>query len=319
MLDTRSTFDAAVIRYARDEAQARAILESRHYRNLCDALSGTQEYMAVEKLYQLHEEGGFDLIVVDTPPTRRAMDFLSAPRHLTGLLDNPAFRILVLPGRASLRTVAFAAQASLKAAAKIVGAEMVLDTAAFLRAFEGMEAGIRTRAKRVLDLFEDPSTAFVLVVAPRRDAIDEGQFFATRLAESDIPVQALIVNRLHPHFDAQPAATSPVAPGTRSDRTRTDGNVEAFTVLSNNWAEMRALADREKNYVAALAAQVAPAPVARVPLLGGDVHDLDGVQTVADHLSQRLSEDGGRARFRTIPSATCRHRQSGIASITGSR
>ena len=110
MLDTRSTFDAAVIRYARDEAQAQAIQASRLYRNLRDALSGTQEYMAVEKLYQLHQEGGFDLIVVDTPPTRRAMDFLSAPRHLTRLLDNPAIRMLghaqprLLAGRLLCRT-----------------------------------------------------------------------------------------------------------------------------------------------------------------------------------------------------------------------
>ena len=103
MLDTKSTFDAAVIRYARDQAQAQAIQESRLYRNLRDALSGTQEYMAVEKLYQLSQEGGFDLIVVDTPPTRRAMDFLSAPRHLTRLLDNPAIRMLVMPSRAYMR------------------------------------------------------------------------------------------------------------------------------------------------------------------------------------------------------------------------
>ena len=102
MLDTRSTFDAAVTRYARDEAQAQTIQGNRLYRNLRDALSGTQEYMAVEKLYQLHQEGRFDLIVVDTPPTRRAMDFLSAPRHLTRLLDNPAIRMLIMPSRCLL-------------------------------------------------------------------------------------------------------------------------------------------------------------------------------------------------------------------------
>ena len=208
MLDTKSTFDTAVIRYARDEAQTQAILASRLYRNLRDTLSGTQEYMAVEKLYQLHQEGGYDLIVVDTPPTRRAIDFLNAPRHLTRLLDNPAIRVLVMPSRAYLRAVSFAAQAPLKAVAKIVGAETFLDTVAFLRAFEGMEAGISSRAKQVAELFAEPSTAFVLVVAPRQDAIDEGRFFAARLRESDIPVQALIVNRLHPHFDAQVPASA---------------------------------------------------------------------------------------------------------------
>jgi len=302
MLDTKSTFDAAVIRYARDEDQTQAILGSRLYRNLRDALSGTQEYMAVEKLYQLHQEGGFDLIVVDTPPTRRAMDFLSAPRHLTRLLDNVAIRMLVMPSRASLRAVSYVAQAPLRAVAKIVGAETFLDTVAFLRAFEGMEAGIRSRAKRVAELFAEPTTAFVLVVAPRQDAIDEGRFFAARLRESDIPVQALIINRLHPHFDAQSGATPSVAPHGISDWTRRGGSVQAFANLNDNWAQLRAEAEREENYVTALAAQVTPAPVAQVPLLDGDIHDLDGVQTVADHLFGLSGADHRSADPGTPPS-----------------
>jgi anion-transporting ArsA/GET3 family ATPase len=284
MLDTRSTFDAAVIRYARDEAQAQAIQASRLYRNLRDTLSGTQEYMAVEKLYQLHKEGGFDLLVVDTPPTRRAMDFLSAPRHLTRILDNPAIRMLVMPSRAYLRAVSFAARAPLRAVARIVGAETFLDTVVFLRAFEGMEAGIRSRAKQVAELLAQPSTAFVLVVAPRQDAIDEGRFFAARLRESDIPVQALVINRLHPQFDAQPGATPHVVADRKLGWTRRGGSVQAFTNLNDNLAELRVVAEREEDYVTVLAAELAPAPVARVPLLDGDVHDLDGVQTVADHL-----------------------------------
>ena len=155
---------------------------------------------------------------------------------------------------------------------------------AFLRAFEGMEAGIRSRAERVAELFAEPTTAFVLVVAPRQNAIDEGRFFAAHLRESDIPVQALIINRLHPRFDAQPAARPPVAPDDESGWTRSGVSIQAFAYLNANWAELRAVAEREENDVTALAAQVAPALVARVPLLDGDVHDLDGVQTVADHL-----------------------------------
>jgi anion-transporting ArsA/GET3 family ATPase len=284
MLDTKATFDTAVNRYARDPDQAQAIQGSRIYRNLCDALSGTQEYMAVEKLYQLHQEGGFDLIVVDTPPSRRAMDFLSAPRHLTRLLDNTAIRMLVMPSRAYLRAVAFAARAPLKAVAKVVGAETVLDTLVFLQAFEGMEDGIRSRALGVVELFAEPSTAFVLVVAPRQDSIDEGRFVAARLAQSEIPVQAVIVNRLHPRFDARSPATPLVASSRRSGRVQNGGSARAFTILDGNWQELRAIAEREENYVTALAAQVAPAPVARVPLLECDVHDLDTVQSVTDHL-----------------------------------
>jgi anion-transporting ArsA/GET3 family ATPase len=284
MLDTKSTFDAAVIRYAHDEAQTEAILGSRLYQNLRDALSGTQEYMAIEKLYQLYQEGGYDLIVVDTPPTGRAIDFLSAPRHLIRLLDNQAIRMLVMPGRAYVRAVSFAARGPLNVVAKIAGAETFFDTVAFLRAFEGMEVGIRDRAKRVDELFTEPTTAFVLVVAPRQDAIDEARFFAARLQESDIPVQALIVNRLHPHFDAQPALTAPVTADGNVDGTQRHGSVQAFATLNGNWAELRAMAEREEDYVTALAAVVAPALVDRVPLLDGDVHDLDGVQAIADHL-----------------------------------
>ncbi len=284
MLDTKATFDSAIIRYARDPVQAQAIQGSRIYRSLSDALSGSQEYMAVEKLFQLHQEGGFDLIVVDTPPSPRAIDFLRAPGHLTRLLDNTAIRMLVIPSHASLRAVSFAARVPLKGVAKIVGAETVLDTMTFLRAFEGMEAGIRSRAKRVGELFAEPSTAFVLVVAPREDAIDEGRFFAARLGQSDIAVQALIVNRLQPRFDAHPPATPLVASSGRSNRDQNDGSAGAFTTLNGNWAELRAMAGREENYVADLAAQLAPAPVARVPLLESDVHDLDTVRTVADHL-----------------------------------
>jgi anion-transporting ArsA/GET3 family ATPase len=284
MLDTKSTFDAAVIRYARDEAQTQAILGSRFYQNLRDALSGTQEYMAVEKLYQVHQEGGYDLIVVDTPPSRRAIDFLGAPRHLTRLLDNLAIRMLVMPGRTFARAVSFAARGPLNVVAKIVGAETFLDTVAFLRAFEGMETGIRNRAKRVDELFAEPTTAFVLVVAPRQDAIDEARYFSVRLHESGIPVQALIVNRLQPHFDAQPSFTAPVTADGDVGWIHRQGSGQAFATLNRNWAELRAAAEREENYVTDLAAQVAPAPVDRVPLLDGDVHDLDGVQTVADHL-----------------------------------
>jgi anion-transporting ArsA/GET3 family ATPase len=221
------------------------------------------------------------------------VDFLSAPRHLTRLLDNPAFRMLIMPSRVSLRSASFIAQASLKIATKIVGAEMVLDTVAFLHAFEGMEAGIRTRSKRVLELFAEPSTAFILVVAPRQDAIEEGRFFAAHLGQYDIPIQGLIVNRLYPRFDARPDPTPPIVADGTSDRFRSGVRAQAFTVLTDNWVELRAVAHHEENCVAPLAAQLAPAPVVRVPFLGRDVHDLAGVQSVADCLVASLTEDVG--------------------------
>jgi anion-transporting ArsA/GET3 family ATPase len=298
MLDTKSTFDDAITRYARDEDQAKSILGSRLYRNVRDAMSGTQEYMAVEKLYQLVDEGGFDLIVVDTPPTRRAIDFLDAPRHLTSLLGNPALRMSLMPSHAYLRTISFVAQAPLKVVAKIVGAETLVDTVDFLRAFDGMEYGIYERAKRIGQLFAERDTAFLLVVTPRNDAVNEGRFFSARLHEADILVQALVINRLHPHFDTPSAATP-----RNFDPTLREGSAHAFADLNANWTELRAVAEQEERSVADLAAQVAPAPVARVPLLDGDVHDLNGVQIVADHLFG-LSGSGRRLSNRQV-SALC--------------
>jgi anion-transporting ArsA/GET3 family ATPase len=285
MLDTKGTFDDLVVRYAHDPHQAQGILDNRLYRNLSDALSGTQEYMAMEKLYELHEEGGFDLIVVDTPPTRSALDFLSAPRRLTRFLDNRIFRMLVMPTRAYLRAVSVATQAFLRTVAKVVGAEMVSDTVAFFQAFEGMEQGFRNRADRVLELLSLPSTAFVLVASPRRDAVDEALFFAERLGRSHIAVQGLVVNRLHPRFDAGSAEPSTTrASGDGSIVASASGDDGALAALVANRDELRAMSAREEDHFAALAAQVAPAPVARVPFLADDVHDLGGLSVIADHL-----------------------------------
>ena len=272
MLDTKSTFDALVVRYAQMPGQAEAILDNRVYRNIAGALSGTQEYMAMEKLYELHNEGRFDLIVIDTPPTRNALDFLDAPRRLTRFLDNRIFRLLTLPTRAYLRAVNFATQAFLRTISKVVGGEVVADAVAFFQAFEGMEQGFRDRANAVLALLKADSTAFVLVTSPRRDAVDEANFFAVKLAQSGITVDGLVVNRLHPRFGD--------APLPRGDA------VEApeLADLVRNLADFRAIAEREEHYFGQLAARISPAPVVRVPFLAADVHDLGGLAKVGGFL-----------------------------------
>ena len=167
MLDAKGTFDELIARYSQSSEQADRILQNRLYRNLTSALSGTQEYMAMEKLYELHSDGGFDLVVVDTPPTRHALDFLDAPRRLYSFLENRVFRLLLMPTRAYMKAMTFAAQALLRTISKVAGSEIVEDAMAFFRAFEGMEEGFRERARRVEDLLANPGTAFVLVVAPR--------------------------------------------------------------------------------------------------------------------------------------------------------
>src|SRR5688572_3391128 len=156
--------------------------------------------MAMEKLYELAAGDDYDLIVVDTPPTRNALDFLDAPRRLARFLDNRIFKLLMMPTRAYMKAVGFATQTFLRTISKVVGGEVVADAVAFFQAFEGMEQGFRDRAADVLRLLKEDSTGFVLVTSPRRDAVVEAAFFADKLALSGITVEGLIVNRLHPSF-----------------------------------------------------------------------------------------------------------------------
>ena len=214
MLDAKRTFDDLVGHYSADAEQAERILSNRLYRNLTSALAGTQEYMAAEKLYELHATGDFDLVVVDTPPTRNALDFLDAPGRLTRFLENRVFRLLLMPGRASLKALTVATQALLRTISKVAGSEIVEDAIAFFRAFDGMEEGFRERARLVEELLADPGTAFVLVAAPRRDSVDEAGYFADRLAKAHQPVSALVVNRLHPDFRGVAIADLPGGAGS---------------------------------------------------------------------------------------------------------
>jgi anion-transporting ArsA/GET3 family ATPase len=291
MLDTKSTFDALVVKHAGTPEQGRRILANRFYRNISGALSGTQEYMAMEKLYELHDETDFELVVVDTPPTRHALDFLDAPRRLSRFLDHRLFRVLVAPSRGLVRAVNVAAQTFLRTVSKVVGGDVVEDAIAFFQAFEGMEEGFRQRAARVNELLAAPETAFVLVASPRRDTVEEAHFFADRLGEAGIAVQALVVNRVHPAFGA--SVTEQAAAATAA-RAETLAGTE-LGGLYRNLADFQAVASREQAHLAGLADAVAPAPVVWVPFLRSDVHDLAGMAEVASHMFGPGSGPGSRA------------------------
>lgn len=276
MLDTKSTFDALVAKHAESQEQADGILANRFYRNISGALSGTQEYMAMEKLYELHDEYDFELIVVDTPPTRNALDFLEAPKRLTRFLDHRLYRIVMAPTRGLVKAVNVAAQAFLRTVSKVVGGDVVKDAIAFFQAFDGMEEGFKQRAEHVLTLLSHDQTAFVLVAAPHHDTVAEATFFAERLHESDIPVRALIVNRMHPRF-------SDASPSAMHERAKTFHDTD-LGGLYENLADFLMVASKEEEHLAGLAERVAPAPVVRVPFLRTDVHDLTGLAEIARHL-----------------------------------
>jgi anion-transporting ArsA/GET3 family ATPase len=289
MLDTKSTFDHLVLKYSADPAQGERILENRFYLNISGALAGTQEYMAMEKLHELQEEGGYDLIVIDTPPTRNALDFLDAPARLTRLLDNKVFRLVMAPTRASFRVANFALQAFFRTVSRIIGKEVVDDLVLFFQAFEGMEDGFRQRAHRVLELLSDEATAFVLVTAPARDAVAEARYFADRLEAAGLEVSGLVVNRIHPEFDNLDADRRPAAGGGEG----AGGELEArpLAELYANLDDFIQLARRERRHLEGLERSVAGVPIVRVPLLEVEVCDIESLTEVGEHL---LAASDGR-------------------------
>ena len=276
MLDTKTTFDDLVHRYSADHRQAERILSNRFYRNISTSLSGTQEYMAAEKLYALHEDPRFDLVVVDTPPTRHALDFLDAPARLTRFLDHRLYRALMVPTRAYLKAVNMAAQAFLRTVSKVVGGEVIADAIAFFQAFDGMEKGFRARAASVLALLTAPATAYVLVASPRTDTVDEAAFFADHLATRGIAVAGLIINRMHPTFGPGDAAQA----REQAEQAERSGRPELAS-LWENLAELRDVAAREAVQIAGLTARMGDAAVATIELRSTDVHDLDALTEVA--------------------------------------
>lgn len=258
MLDTKGTFDALVSRYAKDATQRQRILDNPLYQNIAGALSGTQDYMAIEKLYELHESGEFDLIVVDTPPTHHALAFLDAPRLLTRLLENRVYRLLMAP-RGLVRAVNTAAQLVVRQLTRAVGVAVVDDAIAFFRAFEGMEAGFTARAHAVTTLLQSDRTAFVLVATPREDTIREANAFVAQLAGGGIGVRACIVNRMTPRFPAVRERAATQLPQGRA------------------LAQLREAAAAEGALVGSLVERVGPVAVVKVDLFDHDLHDLAGI------------------------------------------
>ena len=278
MLDTRATFDALVGRYAGDAVQVDRILANRFYRNISASLSGTQEYMAAEKLYDLHNDARFDLVVVDTPPTRNALDFLDAPARLVRFLDHRLYRVLVAPTRIGMRVANVAAQAFLKTISKLVGGEAIADAIAFFQAFDGMEEGFRRRADAVMELLRSTATGYVIVTSPRREAVEEAVYFADRLRDQHLQVSAVVANRLHPVF----------APELTDDEVADEAARRCGTPLGALWGNLDVIRRMARSERAALVPLLeragATTALASVPLLGQDVHDLDGLDQVATHL-----------------------------------
>jgi Oxyanion-translocating ATPase len=284
MLDTKSTFDKVVLRYAPTEEQAQKIINNRFYRNISGTLSGTQEYMAMEKLYELHADGGYDLIVIDTPPTRNALDFLDAPKRLTDFFESRVLRWFLLPYmKASggiMRMANVAATAFLRIVKKIVGTEVLEDTAEFFGNLEGMYDGFKQRALDVAALLKSDVTSFVVVTSPSEDSVTEATFFATRLNESGLHFGALVVNRVHPSIG------EPIDVTARQLRRLEEGDERdrVLAKLLTNESRFRKLVRLEEKNLEGLARRIPRHLWVRVPYLRTEAVDFPGLIEIGDRL-----------------------------------
>jgi anion-transporting ArsA/GET3 family ATPase len=200
MLDMKNTFDDVVLAHSTPE-KAAAMLQNQFYVALSSEFSGTQEYMAMEKLGQLHTEaetsGRWDLIVVDTPPARSALDFLDAPEHLSALLDGRFLRFLLHPTRGPLRLMGAGFSMISAAMTKILGAQIISDVQTFVRAFEALFGGFRQRATSTFELLSSRHSTFLVVATPQHDALREAEYFVDRLTEEGMPLSGMVINRVH--------------------------------------------------------------------------------------------------------------------------
>ena len=284
-LDAKRTWDQVVGRYAPDTATREAILANPVYRQLSSAVAGTQEYMAMEKLYELYDEGRYDVVVLDTPPTRNALDFLDAPGRLLHFLDSRSLRMLTAPGRLGLKLAGRGAGAAFGVLERISGVELLRDVREFLRAFDSMADGFRARAARVRELLADPATAFVAVSSPRPEAIAETIFLAGQLRESGIGLTGAVVNRVH--------GAVPLGREGRVELTRRLGDQLADKV-ARGARDAQALAERDRGGLERLRGALESVPLLEIPELEADVHDLGGLARVNGHLfaAQNRSQTG---------------------------
>lgn len=272
-LDTKSTFDSLVERYAGDEAARRRILENRFYKQVSAALSGSHEYMAMEKLLDLSEDDRFDLVVLDTPPTRHALDFLEAPDRMLGFLDASVLRWFLKPyfvaGRLTLKIATRTGAMAFKVADRYLGLQFLQDLSEFFLAFEGMYDGFKQRAAEVHALLREPSSGFVLVASPARQALEEALFFFRRLREKEMPFVSFLVNRVHPR---PPASRGPLGP-------LPDLEADFVQRLVEVHHDYRTLARIEERHIARLEVD-SGLPAILVPEFEADVHDLRGLRDI---------------------------------------
>jgi anion-transporting ArsA/GET3 family ATPase len=280
MLDAKATFDDMIRSHAPDEETRDRVLSNRIYQQISAALAGSQEYMAMEKLFELHSEGRFDLLVLDTPPSREALDFLDAPRRLTQFIEGRSMKIFMKPSGIAMRVAGRGTSVMFSILKRLVGFDLIADLQEFFSAFSGMVEGFQERAKRVNELLADPATCFLVICGPQGDPISEAVYFHRKLVEAKLPFGGVIVNKVH-YFGDYPKGDGE---DLRRALTEQLGDDDLSERVAANLADFQALAERDAANIDHLAAELQTQSVIRVPYLDEDVHDLGGLAEINRYL-----------------------------------
>ncbi len=287
MLDMRRTFDEMVQAHASPQRSAQ-ILANPFYQTISSSFAGTQEYMAMEKLGQLVGTGHWDLVVVDTPPSRSALDFLDAPQRLSSFLDGRMIRLLSAPARAGgwgmRRLVGAGFGLFAKAVSTILGGQLLADASAFVQTFDTMFGGFRERATATYELLRSPGTSFVVVAAPEADALREATYFVDRLTTERMPLAGLVLNRTHPlHADLSATRAEAAA-----ERLEVDGVAPLAAAVLRLHVDRVGTAGREQRLLARFRRAHPVVPVVTVPAMARNVHDLLGLREMGHRLADGI-------------------------------
>ena len=284
MLDMRRTFDEMVTEYS-EPGRAQAILDNQFYQTIATSLAGTQEYMAMEKLGQLLAQDRWDLVVVDTPPSRNALDFLDAPKRLGSFMDSRLWRLLLAPGRGIGRLVTGAVGLAMKALSTILGSQMLSDASAFVQSLDSTFGGFRERADRTYALLKRRGTQFVVVSAAEPDALREASFFIDRLSQESMPLAGLILNRTHPTLCALTVERAVDAAEQLQAGAKDDGPNSLAAAVLRIHADRALTAKREIRLLGRFTGANPHVPIVGVPSLPFDVSDLEALQAIADQIT----------------------------------
>ncbi|HMY26970.1 MAG TPA: ArsA-related P-loop ATPase [Solirubrobacterales bacterium] len=291
MLDAKETFDALVARHAEDAEARDRVLNNRIYQQISGALAGSQEYMAMEKLFELHSEGRFDLLVLDTPPSRNALDFLDAPQRLTQFIEGKSLQIFIRPTGLAARVASRGTGVALSVLKRIVGFDLLADLSEFFTAFSGMIDGFQDRAHRVSSLLADERTSFLIICGPQSEPIDEAVFFHSKLVENRMNFGGAVVNRVRYRLGSHQVKVKDLS--GRIDRELDDTALAER--LARNLAEYDVLAVRDQKNIDELTRALNGEPVIRIPYLDTDVHDIAGLCQINEYLFVEEDERVERA------------------------